>query len=228
MESVFVDSFTTTMELYTKLGGVPGILEVERCAVKRSSPSSASSTPEKPQELAPEDPETSRRLLAMLREAGVRFGTLEHAPAKTSQESATIRGVPLASGAKAMLIKVSRSKGKAKEAEEQGLPTHYLCVLSAARKLDIKAVRKLFGKIRFANEAELREVAGCVVGAVPPFGSLFRGGRVQTVVDPSLMEQGDTINFNCGLRTASVCNLAVKDFLRLEPGHTVQNISLPA
>ena len=65
---------------------------------------------------------------------------------------------------------------------------------------------------RFATEAEVLEVTGCVPGAVPPFGSLW---GLQTFVDSSLKEQGDSINFNSGLRTASI-RMGTADYLRVE------------
>lgn len=173
-----------------------------------------------------EDPATSERLLAMLDAAGVAYRKLEHAPVLTSEAAAEVRGVDLASGAKAMLFAANRAPTKQAAAEAAGEPTHYLVVLSAAKRLDIKAVRKLFGRsLRFASAAELKTVAGCIAGAVPPFGSVFLGGRVQTIVDRSLLLQGPAINFNCGLRTASVCDLLVEDFLRLEAGHAVHNLA---
>ena len=50
------------------------------------------------------------------------------------------------------------------------------------------------------------------LGAVPPFGSVF---GVQTYMDPSLMEQGEIINFNVGLRTHSV-TMKGADYLEIE------------
>jgi Ala-tRNA(Pro) deacylase len=90
-----------------------------------------------------------------------------------------------------------------------------LCVMSAARKLSWKAIRTLLGtkKIEMASEAEVKALTKCIPGAVPPFGSLF---GVPTYMDKSLSEQGDTINFNAGLRTFSVVNLKVSDFVALE------------
>ena len=55
-------------------------------------------------------------------------------------------------------------------------------------------------------------MAGCVPGAVPPFGSVF---GVSTLVDPSLEKQGEIINFNIGLRSRSV-SMKTKDYLSLE------------
>ena len=77
-----------------------------------------------------------------------------------------------------------------------------LVVLSAAKKLSWKAVRKLLGtkKVGLASQDEVFKLTKCITGAVPPFGSLF---GVKTYADNSLFEQGDTINFNAGLRTCS-------------------------
>jgi Ala-tRNA(Pro) deacylase len=92
-----------------------------------------------------------------------------------------------------------------------------LAVLSAARKLDWKALRGVLGykKAALADEGEVARVTGCVPGAVPPFGCLWPG--VRTLVDESLMAQGDSINFNAGLRTASL-RMSVDDYLRVSGG----------
>ena len=55
-------------------------------------------------------------------------------------------------------------------------------------------------------------VTKCLTGAVPPFGSVF---GIDTMVDESIKSQGDTINFNCGLRTHSV-RISVEDYLNFE------------
>jgi prolyl-tRNA editing enzyme YbaK/EbsC (Cys-tRNA(Pro) deacylase) len=68
-----------------------------------------------------------------------------------------------------------------------------------------------------ASAEEVRAVTGCIPGAVPPFGSLWRGKGVwRTVVDRSLLEQGDEVNFNAGLRTRSVVGLKVAAYLAVE------------
>ena len=58
----------------------------------------------------------------------------------------------------------------------------------------------------------MTSTTGCVNGAVPPFGSLF---GAHTYLDKSLIEQGDTMNFNAGLRTHSI-NMKVEDYLNVE------------
>lgn len=77
---------------------------------------------------------------------------------------------------------------------------------SSSQAVDAKSTR-------FASEDEVKRVTGCVPGAVPPFGSLW---GLPTYVDGSLRAQGDTINFNSGLRTASVVGLRVDDYVAVE------------
>jgi Ala-tRNA(Pro) deacylase len=90
----------------------------------------------------------------------------------------------------------------------------FLAVMSAARLFDWKLLKKMTGgkSLRFASEEEVASTTRCVPGAVPPFGSLF---HVRTLLDQSLIDQGNVINFNAGLRTRSV-SMSVSDYLRVE------------
>ena len=153
---------------------------------------------------------THKRLLALLRGAGATFSLQSHMPTKTSAESAAVRGVPLSSGAKAMLLKVGGGVVLA-----HGTP-FVLAVMSAARAMDLGAVRTLLGvkKIALAGLEDVYSLTGVVVGAVPPFGSLFPG--VVTIVDESIVTQGKSINFNAALRTVSVIGLPVDEYLTIE------------
>lgn len=155
-----------------------------------------------------EDPATNARVLALLASHGALFTTLAHPPTRTSEESAAVRGAPLASGAKAMLVKA------AKPLAHGGL--YVLLVMSAVRTADLKRVRGLLGvaRLSLASVDDVRRVTGCIPGAVPPFGSLFPG--VRTYMDASLAAQGPVINFNAGLRTHSVLGLPVADYIRIE------------
>jgi Ala-tRNA(Pro) deacylase len=154
-----------------------------------------------------ENDATHRRILELLRSNGVAFTQLSHAPTRTSEESAAVRGVALATGAKAMFVRRSGAKA--------GQSKYVLAVFSAAKKMDLKAFRKVIAspRLTFADEKEVFEITGCRPGAVPPFGSLF--ADTTTVVDQSLIDQGETMNFNAGLRTESV-GLRVADYLRVE------------
>ena len=145
-----------------------------------------------------EDESTFNQLSALLSSKPVQITT--HEATRTSEESASVRGTSLASGAKAMLLK-----------DGVGF---VLAVMSASRKLDSNKFKKLIKckNLKFASEEEVWNVTKCVPGAVPPFGSLW---GVKTYADESLRRQGDSINFNAGLRTRSMF-LSVLDYLELE------------
>jgi Ala-tRNA(Pro) deacylase len=150
------------------------------------------------------------RLCTKLDAANVPYVVEEHAPVFTSAEAAEVRGVAMASGAKALLVRVDAG--------------YVLCIMPADRKLDSKQVKKLLKvkSIRFATKEELLEITGLEPGAVPPFGSLF---NVPTLVDPALKEQ-PFINFNAGDHAKSI-RLAIDNYLKAEEPRLVE-LSLPA
>jgi Ala-tRNA(Pro) deacylase len=133
-------------------------------------------------------PSVFDRLEAKLRQAGATFEVLRHAPVFTSEEAAAVRGVPLASGAKAIVLKAGEAFA--------------LLVVPADRKVDGKKVRAALGvkSSRFATPEELERLTGLRPGAVPPFGSLF---GLPTWCDPALGESA-SINFNAGDHAVSV------------------------
>ena len=92
--------------------------------------------------------------------------------------------------------------------------TLFLAVMSASRKLDSKKFKKLIGSksLKFASEEEVFNTTKCIPGAVPPFGSIF---GIPTYMDESLRTQGNSINFNAGLRTRSV-SMKLEDYLEVE------------
>ena len=148
-------------------------------------------------------------LTSSLGPPGSSWSTLAHEPTPTSEDSARVRGVSLASGAKAMILSVKPGDD------------FIMVVISAAEKMDSKKLKKVgqFKSTRFASVEEVMEVTGCVSGAVPPFGSLF---GLRTFVDESLQLQGETINFNAGLRTLSV-TMSVSDYIATE-APTIVNV----
>jgi Ala-tRNA(Pro) deacylase len=148
-----------------------------------------------------EDPATNLALEKFLQEKNIQFSKLLHKACKTSEESAQVRNTTLASGAKAMLLKVDPD-------------IFVLAVLSAAKKLSWKGIRKVLGtkKVNLATEDEVKNLTKCIPGAVPPFGSLW---KIKTYVDNSLFQQGDVINFNAGLRTCSF-TLKGEDYKNVE------------
>src|SRR5262245_43867195 len=144
-------------------------------------------------------PTVFERIEEKLQTAAVPFTVLRHRPVFTSEEAATVRGVPLASGAKALVLKAGER--------------FVMAVVPADRKLDSKKAREAFGvkALRFATREEVEELTGLQPGSIPPFGSLF---NLPTHCDPALAEQA-SINFNAGDHTISV-QMTHADYVRVE------------
>jgi Ala-tRNA(Pro) deacylase len=140
-----------------------------------------------------------QRVENLLRQQGVPFEVLRHAPVFTSEAAAMVRGVSLSSGAKALICKVD---GR-----------FVMFVLPADRKLDSKQVRQALRvrALRFASADELGQWTGLTPGAVPPFGSLF---GLATHCDLRLADN-DRINFNAGDHAISV-SMRYADYAQVE------------
>ena len=138
------------------------------------------------------------RLEQWLTAEGARFRVLEHAPVLTSEEAAKVRGTPLESGAKALVMLAADA------------PVHV--VLPGSRRVDNAKVRAVLGTrtLRFATPEELLALTGCVPGAVPPFGNLF---GLPVLADEALAAR-EEIAFNAGSHTRSIV-MPCADFLRL-------------
>jgi nondiscriminating aspartyl-tRNA synthetase len=113
----------------------------------------------------------------------------EHEEVKTSEDAASIRGIPLSSGAKALILKGKKSG------------THYMVVIPGDKKIAMdKASEELGEKVEFEKPDTIQEIYGIKVGGVPPFGNVL-GMRIlidkQTAMNPK-------ISFNAGMRTCSI------------------------
>jgi Ala-tRNA(Pro) deacylase len=133
-------------------------------------------------------PSVFDHLQVRLQEAGVVFTVLRHQAVYTSEEAAAVRGTPLSSGAKALVVKAGDD--------------FLLLVVPADRKLDSKKARTSLGvkALRFATREEVEQLTGLQPGSIPPFGSLF---ALPTHCDPALA-LNESINFNAGDHCISV------------------------
>jgi len=144
-----------------------------------------------------------QRVEKLLNGADIAFDVMRHEPVYTSEEAAAIRGVSLASGAKALICK--------------GDDAFAMIVLPADLKLAGKTVRRARGwrKLRFATREEVEQLTGLQPGSIPPFGSLF---DLPTLCDSRLAEN-ETINFNAGDHSISV-SMRYEDYLKAERPET--------
>jgi Ala-tRNA(Pro) deacylase len=145
-----------------------------------------------------------------LGENGVLFSVLHHEPVFTSEQAAAVRGTPLGSGAKALIMKAGDE--------------FLLLVLPADRKLDNRRARETLGvkALRFASREEVEQLTDLQPGSIPPFGSLF---GLATCCDPALGEHA-SINFNAGDHSISI-QMAHADYLRVEKPRLVSFTSAP-
>ncbi len=136
------------------------------------------------------------RIRTLLQGAGIAFREVQHAPTRTSEESAAARREDLAVGGKALVLKIDED--------------FRLFVLSAARQLDSAAIKRHFGtrRLRFATPQELLERTGLPPGAVPPFGQPIL--PFDLYVDPSSLEN-ERIAFNAGSLTDSIV-MSTRDY----------------
>ncbi len=139
------------------------------------------------------------RLQEWLTQAGTQFTVLRHEPVFSSEQAAAVRGTPLASGAKALVVRAGEG--------------FVLLVLPADRKLDSRKARAALGvkSVRFASPEEVEQLTGLKPGSIPPFGSLF---GLKTYCDPALGENA-SINFNAGDHAISV-HMTHADYVALE------------
>jgi len=93
-----------------------------------------------------ENPESHGKIIKMLKDKKIKYKLSEHKAVRTSEEAAEARGVTLASGAKAILL-----KDTGKKLALEGVP-YYLAISSASNKFDSKTFKKLINckSLRFA------------------------------------------------------------------------------
>ena len=150
-----------------------------------------------------ETEEVFQKLKKLFDDNQIKYKLLVHGgDAKTSEEVAKLRGTPLETGAKSMIIKIDDGF------IDVGIP--------ADKKFSSRPAKKFLKTdcLRFGTKEELFSLTHCIQGSVPPFGSLF---GLKTYVDENLINNKnyDFISFNAGLRTKSF-QIKKDDYLSLE------------
>ncbi|MCA9379692.1 aspartate--tRNA(Asn) ligase [Candidatus Dojkabacteria bacterium] len=125
----------------------------------------------------------------ILDEAGVKYEYQKHAPVKTSEEAAEVRGTKIEEGLKALILKGKKS-GK-----------NIMVCLPANEKISMEKLKGIEGEaFEFEKPEVVKEKYGVEVGGVPPFGFLM---GLKTYYSESVKEQTNS-NFNCGTREESL------------------------
>lgn len=143
-------------------------------------------------------PKIDEKIISELKKKNISHTVYEHAPVYTSEDAARIRKTDLSQGAKAILL----------YSDEKPV----MVVVSGDRKIDFPAFKKLYKvkDLRMAKEEEVLSVTGVPIGAVPPFGHIF---RIPLYMDTKLKEKKELI-FNAGLHTKSI-KMNVSDYISI-------------
>jgi Ala-tRNA(Pro) deacylase len=139
-----------------------------------------------------------KQLKEFLDSSKVKYLSMSHSPAFTSQEiaaSAHISGKQLA---KTVIVKAGDKLA--------------MVVLPASQQVNFAKLHELMGvQVDLASESEFKDkFPGCEVGAMPPFGNLF---NMPVYVSGSLSKY-DAIVFNAGSH-AELMQMTYQDFERL-------------
>ncbi len=148
----------------------------------------------------------TKKLKAFLDENKVKYITIRHSSAYTSQEIAAKAHISGKEVAKTVIIKVEGKMAMA--------------VLPASYQLDFNRLKQLFGtqQVTLATEAEFSSFfPNCEVGAMPPFGNLY---DMEVFVAESLAEDKQ-IAFNNGTHT-ELLKMGYGDFERLVQPRVLQ------
>lgn len=139
------------------------------------------------------------KIVTLLEENNCWHETFQHEAVRTSEQAVGTRpGYGLEQGAKAILLRVKKSKKN---------KFFVMLVFPANHRFDNAVVKDYFEAkdIRFAMEDEVSELTdGVLPGGVPPFGNLF---DLPVYVAPELFEN-EKIVFNAGDRRFSVAMLS--------------------
>jgi Ala-tRNA(Pro) deacylase len=169
-------------------------------------------------------PEQSRRVsdleapvVARLRELGIEYTRHEHPPAATVEEAEPHWAEIDATHCKNLFLR--NQKGD----------RHYLVVLEASKKADLRAVADQIGdgKLSFGSAERLMKHLGLTPGSVSPFGLINdRAHAVRVVLDRDL-KAAERLSFHPNINTVTY-TVAAADFARFLDacGNRVQSVSV--
>jgi Ala-tRNA(Pro) deacylase len=156
-------------------------------------------------------------VMARLRELGVEYTRHEHPPVATVEEAETHWADIDATHCKNLFLR--NQKGN----------RHYLVVLTASKKADLKRVAEQVGdgKLSFASADRLMRHLGLTPGSVSPFGLINdREHEVRVVLDRDL-KTASRLSFHPNINTVTY-TVAAADFARFLDvcGNPVQHVTV--
>ena len=132
--------------------------------------------------------DVEKNLISILERKGINYERTTHKPVYTSEQASEVRGVPLDTGVKAMVL----------ERDESEL---ILGLVPANYRIDLSTISNHeSSEIKLADPDDVFKQTGCEIGSVPPFG---HRNTMMTYLDPEVLEK-EKVNFNAGKHDVSV------------------------
>lgn len=128
------------------------------------------------------------KIIDLLKKNGVEYKSYGHKPVFTSEDAAKIRNSSLKQGAKALIMKADKKP--------------IMIVVPGDLKVDTSKFKKLYQikDLEMAKPEEVKEVSGVEIGAVPPFGNLF---KIPLYFDKTI-SKNESVFFNAGSHSKSI------------------------
>jgi len=143
---------------------------------------------------------TVSKIKSILDVAKIKYEYKSHESAKTSEESAKLRGTKLSEGAKALILQSLTYTDKLIQ-----------IVIPADKQLDLNKAKEIIGEnLKIASPEIIFEKLGLKIGGIPPMGRLF---NLEVYYDRTMFNK-EKVAFNCGTRTQSII-MAGSDLIKI-------------
>ncbi len=143
------------------------------------------------------------RLVALLQEQGATYRVVEHVPEGRTDLIAQIRGNRLEQAIKSMVVQLRYGKKDNR---------YVLANVPGNCRVDLDAIRAEFGadSAAFAPRPKAEELAGCVIGSIPPFSF---NEQLVVLADPAIRNNEEVV-FNAGRLDRSIF-MKMEDYIRI-------------
>jgi Ala-tRNA(Pro) deacylase len=143
------------------------------------------------------------QLRALLDREGASYRVIEHEPEGRTEVIAKIRGNRIEQSIKSMVLQVRLTRKE---------NIYCLANIPGDCRVDFDGVKAYFeaDSVAFAKREKAEELAGCVIGAIPPFSF---SDPLQLLADP-LIRQNEEVVFNAGRLDRSIM-MALDDYIRI-------------
>jgi Ala-tRNA(Pro) deacylase len=143
------------------------------------------------------------RLRALLDEQGAVYRVIEHEPEGRTESIARIRGNRIEQSIKSMVVQVRLNRKE---------NIYCLANVPGHCRVDWDGIKSHFNadSAAFAARAKAEELAGCVIGSIPPFSF---NDQLTVLADP-LIRENEEVVFNAGRLDRSIF-MKSADYIRI-------------